>query len=193
MGLEELDINEKADYVISNFQLIISLHCKQIFGQKILNAISCINIHPGYNPINRGWYPQVFAIANNISLGATIHEITSEIDNGPIIARRKVEINSWDTSETAYKKVLDCEIELLEENLDDILNSNYKVEIDQNESNFFTREDFKKLCKIDLTEKLTMQKAIDKLRALSHNGYRNAFFVDEYGNKVSLELKLNRI
>lgn len=189
--LKVLDINQEADYVISNYQLVISLHCKQIFGEKILGGILCINIHPGYNPINRGWYPQVFALAYNFPLGATIHEITTEIDNGPIIARRKVDLKSWDTSETAYKKVLDCEMELLQENLGNILLGRYKAISDREDSNFYTRKDFKRLCEIDLDEKLSMRQAIDRLRALSHSGYQNAFFIDDDGNKIYVELKLN--
>ena len=47
------DINK----IIQTYDLVISIHCKQIFPEQLVNNVKCINVHPGYNPINRGWYP----------------------------------------------------------------------------------------------------------------------------------------
>ncbi len=69
--------------------LFISLHCKQIFPQRLTDNYRCINIHPGYNPYNRGWFPQVFSILNKNTAGVTIHEIDQELDHGPIIYQEK--------------------------------------------------------------------------------------------------------
>jgi len=85
------------DFIKSNYDLIISTHCKQIFPTDLVNHLKCINIHPGYNPINRGWYPQVFSIINKTIIGATIHEIDDKLDHGFIIDREQVKKTSFDT------------------------------------------------------------------------------------------------
>ena len=99
---ESKDLNFKnslfIDYLISEYKLIISAHCKKIFPKKLVESTRCINIHPGYNPYNRGWFPQVFSILNKLPLGATIHEMDEGLDSGDIISQEKVSINSSDDS-----------------------------------------------------------------------------------------------
>ena len=72
--------------LISTCDLVISAHCKKIFPASLIDSIRCVNIHPGYNPVNKGWFPQVFSILNGQIAGATIHIMTSEVDSGPIIS-----------------------------------------------------------------------------------------------------------
>src|SRR6266487_6189024 len=47
-----VDLQNPADVkkIISDFDLVISLNCAQIFPEKLVSEIKCINIHPGYNP-----------------------------------------------------------------------------------------------------------------------------------------------
>jgi methionyl-tRNA formyltransferase len=66
--------------IIEKYQLVFSLHCKQIFPSELISNVKCINVHPGYNPLNRGWYPQVFSIIYDLPIGATIHEIDEVVD-----------------------------------------------------------------------------------------------------------------
>ena len=92
-----LDLKKEKDvnFIKGNYDLIISIHCKQIFPIEIVNSVKCINIHPGFNPINRGWYPQVFSIINKSSIGATIHEIDDKLDHGFIIVRELIDKYSY--------------------------------------------------------------------------------------------------
>lgn len=48
------------------------------------------------------------------------------------------------------------------------------------------------MLEIDLTKTTTWANAIDHLRALSFNGYDNAYFIDENGDKVFIEVKLKK-
>lgn len=179
------------DEIIANFDLVFSIHCKQIFPADLVEKVKCINVHPGYNPINRGWYPQVFAIINDYQIGATIHEIDKELDNGHIIARAFVEKENYDTSETLYNKVIAKEIELLDEHLESILANNYQAFAPESESNLFLKKDFNQLLHLDLNEETTVGKVIDKLRALTHGNYSNAYFIDEKtGKKVYVGIQL---
>jgi methionyl-tRNA formyltransferase len=179
------------DEIISNYELVFSIHSKQIFPKKLVNAVKCINVHPGYNPINRGWYPQVFAIINNLPIGATIHEIDEELDHGNIIARAFVTKNSFDTSESLYNKIVLKEIELLEANINSILKNTYTTMKPEQEGDLFLKKDFNALCKLNLEEVLTTETLLNKLRALTHGGFKNAYYIDkETGKKVFVKIDL---
>lgn len=180
------------NHILNNHDLIISIHCKQIFPPKIINNIKCINIHPGYNPINRGWYPQVFAIIKDLPIGATIHEMDNQLDNGNIIARAFVEKEITDTSETLYNKIVKKEIELLSMSLESIIENSYQSFKPENEGELYLKKDFRDLCELNLNEKFTTIQFINKLRALSHGEFKNAFFIDpSTGKKIYVSVNLS--
>jgi dTDP-4-amino-4,6-dideoxyglucose formyltransferase len=179
------------EIILNNYDLIISIHCKQFFPPEIINNIRCINIHPGYNPINRGWYPQVFAICNNLPVGATIHEMDNQLDNGNIIDRALVNQEIIDTSEKLYNKIIKKEIELLSKNLGSIIRNDYGTIKPEVEGQLKLKSDFKDLCRLDLSEKSTILQLINRLRALTHGNFKNAFFIDPFtGKKVFVSIKL---
>jgi len=190
--LSYINLKEEWQEVVQSYDLVISIHCKQIFPAEMVRAVKCINVHPGLNPYNRGWYPQVFSIINSLPWGATIHEIDEKLDHGDIIIQEEMELHAWDTSLSAYNRVLDKEIQLLEKVLPQIVDGDYTTMKIPDEGNVNLKKDFKKLSLLDLNEKVTMKEAIDRLRALSHSGYNNAFFRDDYGNKVYVLLKLKK-
>lgn len=185
-------INVKLEWkrIISQFDLVLSLHCKQMFPKELIEKVRCINIHPGYNPYNRGWFPQVFSIINKKPLGVTIHEIDGKLDHGPIIVQEEVSVYSWDTSLEAYNRVISKELELIRKNLPRIITGDYEAKLMQEEGNTNFKKDFDSLCEINLKENTTVGELIDKLRALTHGEYRNCFFVDEDGIKVFVTIAL---
>lgn len=179
--------------IISRFNLVFSIHCKQIFPSNLVNAIKCINIHPGYNPINRGWYPQVFSIVNDLAIGATIHEIDEKLDHGNIIVREEVKKYNYDTSESLYNRILDKEIDLLYRYLPSIISNQYNTIVPELDGNLYLKRDFHDLLEIDLDEKYRAGDLINKLRALTHGDYRNAYFIDkETGDKIFIGIQLNK-
>jgi len=190
--LSPINLKEEWQEVVQSYDLVISIHCKQIFPAEMTRAVKCINVHAGLNPFNRGWFPQVFSIINGLPWGVTIHEIDEELDHGDIIIQEQMELHAWDTSSSAYNRILDKEIELLEKVLIKIVDGNYSTMKMPSEGNVNLKKDFKDLCMLDLNEKVTMKEAIDRLRALSYSGYKNAFFNDDYGNKVHISVKLEK-
>ena len=189
----DLRNQDNIDNIKSNFDLVFSIHCKQIFPSDLVTNVKCINVHPGYNPINRGWYPQVFSIINKIAIGATIHEIDEKLDHGAIIARKFVEKDSFDTSESLYNKITDLEIELLEEHIESIIGGTYSTISPEEEGNLYLKKDFNNLLQLDLEEKVTVGDFIDKLRALTHGSYDNAYFIDQAtGKKVFVGIRLKQ-
>jgi methionyl-tRNA formyltransferase len=152
----------------------------------------CFNLHPGYNPVNRGWYPQVFAILYDLPIGATFHIIDEELDNGDIIARRFVEKKEYDTSYTLYNRIIECEISLWEENILSVLEDNYKRRKPEDSGNLFLKRDFNTLLNLNLQNVGTLQDHITLLRALTFDGYKNAYYFDSEGVKVYVSISLSR-
>lgn len=184
-------LNVKNNWEQLHYNLIFSLHCKQLFPDGLVKKIKCINLHPGFNPYNRGWFPQVFSILNGLKAGATIHEIDEHLDHGAIIAQRQVTIEKYDTSLSAYLKIQDAEVELLKEHLHSILTNQYATQQPAEEGNVNLKKDFNALCHLDLGKTVTMEEAIDYLRAMTHGEYKNAFFIDKNtGKKVFVSINL---
>ena len=182
---------EEVKSIINKYSLVISMHCKQLFPAELINKVKCINVHPGYNPVNRGWYPQVFSIINNTKIGATIHEIDAQLDHGDIIDRMEVPKYAWDTSLEIYNRVLEVELVLLNKNLIKILCNDYQTLRPENEGTLYLKNDFNQLCKLDLEATDTFEAFINKLRALSHAPFKNAYFIDkETGKKVFIDIRL---
>jgi methionyl-tRNA formyltransferase len=190
--ISSINLKEKENDVISKYDLAISLHCKQLFPTKMVSNLRCVNVHPGLNPFNRGWFPQVFSIINKLPIGVTIQEMDEELDHGPIIVQKELEIEAWETSYDVYKRIQDLEIELLKENLLKIINNDYKAVHPDSEGNINLKKDFNELCEIDLDKKVSYREAIDFFRSMSFKGYKNAYFYDEEGNKIFVEIELEK-
>jgi methionyl-tRNA formyltransferase len=188
-----LKISEHAEEIASNYDLVVSYHCRQLFPSEVVHRVRCVNIHPGFNPYNRGWYPGVFSIANGLPAGATIHEIDEKIDNGPIIAQKQINILPEDTSGTVYPKIIQAEYDLLDEWFLKIINGDYQTVLPKEKGNINYKKDYYSLQKLDLDEKLTMRQCIDRLRALTHPPFQNAYFIDEStGDRIFASINLNR-
>lgn len=185
-----ISVAAEREAIVATYDLILSMHCKQMFPADLVNRVRCVNVHPGLNPHNRGWYPQVFSIINRLPCGVTIHEMDEELDHGPIIVQRELPIQPWDTSETAYEKLMVIERELVIDNFVAIRENDYKAVPAPSEGNVNYRRDFDLIRQIDLQEHGTFGQLIDRLRGLTHGEFRNAFFLDQSGRKVYARIKL---
>lgn len=192
LGLSPINLKEShiIDELIKKYTVIISLHCKQIFPTRLVESVRCINIHPGFNPYNRGWFPQVFSIINGKPVGVTIHLMDTEIDHGNIIYQEKVPVFSYDTSETIYLRVLSTEKKLLKTHIHELLLGESSGFSPISEGNYNSISDFNKLCELDLNDQGTLRDHINLLRALTHGEIRNAYFINEQGLKVFVKIRL---
>lgn len=192
LGASPINIKkpESVAIVKNSYDLIFSLHCKQIFPSDLVNSVTCINIHPGLNPHNRGWYPQVFSVINKKPIGATIHIMNELVDHGDIIDQIKTEIQSNDTSKDIYERVTELEKILISRQLLKIINGDFSTTPVLSDGNYNSIEDFKALCNLNLDSVASLGDHIDLLRALSHEPFKNAFFIDDYGKKVFIRVIL---
>lgn len=166
-----------------DYDVFFSLHCKQIFPDRMVEKYRCINIHPGFNPYNRGWFPQVFSIINGLPAGVTIHEMDTELDHGPIIFQREIAINSYDTSKDVYDRILKIERELLEEHFVELVEGKYSVKKMPTGGNINYMANFESLCKLNMEQEGTMREHLNLLRAVSFAGYKNAYY-EENGERI---------
>ena len=58
MHFKPINLKKQTEEFFDSYDLFLSLHCKQLFPDELVLNHRCINIHPGLNPYNRGWFPQ---------------------------------------------------------------------------------------------------------------------------------------
>jgi methionyl-tRNA formyltransferase len=136
----------------------------------------------------------VFSIANGLPAGATIHEIDEKIDSGPIIAQKQIEILPEDTSGTVYPKIIQAEYDLLDEWFMPMLTGKYTTFLPTEEGNLNYKKDYYAFQELDLEETVKTGDLINKLRALTHAPYQNAYYIDEQtGDKIYVSVEVKRV
>ena len=94
----------------------INIHYPKVFKLEFINSYDKLyNLHPGYLPWGRGFYPMFWALFEGTPAGATLHEITEGIDEGPIVKQVQVPYTDLDTGDTLYERVRKVERDLFKE------------------------------------------------------------------------------
>ncbi|NCG30294.1 MAG: hypothetical protein GWP27_07470 [Bacteroidetes bacterium] len=89
--------------------LILSCFWSDLFKSEILMIPSrgVFNFHTAFLPKNRGSRPIPWAMINGDEFtGITLHQMQLGVDDGPIVATKKVAITDSDTGKTMYDKVM---------------------------------------------------------------------------------------
>lgn len=95
-------------------RLGLSVHYPRILKPPLLARYQKIyNVHPGYLPYGRGFYPVFWALWEDSPAGATLHEINAGIDEGAIVAQTRVPYSEADTGGTLHACVRRAEQRLL--------------------------------------------------------------------------------
>ncbi|KCV81804.1 phosphoribosylglycinamide formyltransferase [Actibacterium atlanticum] len=87
----------------------------RILTPKFINhyAGRMLNIHPSLLPKYKGLHTHQRAIdAGDAEAGCSVHEVTAELDGGPILGQAKVPVNAGDTWEDLAARVLPMEHQL---------------------------------------------------------------------------------
>jgi methionyl-tRNA formyltransferase len=150
----------------------------------------CINLHPGYLPHTRGYFPNIWSIVDDLPPGATLHYMDENIDTGEIIARSKVQKSFEDDGKTVYRRIEDKAVELFKQEW-------YKIEQGQVETisnddeiaNTYYKRDFDELREINPNETYQAKELIDILRALTFPKYNNAY-MDVENNRYYIDIKI---
>jgi methionyl-tRNA formyltransferase len=189
-GPIDLKAPEMVDQIVREYDLVLSVHCKQIFPKRLVENVRCINVHPGFNPFNRGWYPQAFSLVNGFPIGATIHIMTAEVDHGGIVDQEQVSIDPCDTSLELYRKIIETEKVLIHRNIAVVLSGGFHAVPPKYEGNYNSIDDYRALCRLDLSDQGTLERHLNLLRATSHGTYRNAYFLGLDGRKYFVKITI---
>jgi phosphoribosylglycinamide formyltransferase-1 len=97
----EIDKHAPSLVVLAGFMRILSAQFVEHFAGKL------INIHPSLLPKYKGLHTHQRAIdAGDKEHGASVHLVTPELDDGPVILQAKVPILENDTAELLASRVL---------------------------------------------------------------------------------------
>lgn len=77
-----------------------------------------LNTHPALLPAFKGWHAVREALAAGVKVtGTTIHVATAEVDEGPILAQRAVDVYDDDTEDTLHERIKQVERQLYPETI----------------------------------------------------------------------------
>lgn len=144
----EYDIN-KTKYLKEIIKIepdLIISSCSLIFKKKILSLpkFGCINRHSSLLPSNGGVYPVFHSISKGEKYsGVTIHCMTSKIDQGKILAQKKI-FNKDNNLSKIYKDCFANSAKLIIIAIDNLINKKFlKVKYNNSYNSFPNIDDWK--------------------------------------------------
>jgi len=91
----------------------LCVHYPVIFKKAFIDQYEVIyNLHPGFLPWGRGFYPIFWALWENHPAGATLHRIDDRLDRGYIVDQISVPYSEEDTGWTLFQRVRKSEKKL---------------------------------------------------------------------------------
>ena len=128
-----------------NADLILIIAGNQIINKEILNSTKygVFNVHSSLLPFYKGLMPSFWVLKNKEKYtGVTLYKLTEGIDDGPIIASRKIKITENETQSTLVLKLKILANDLIVSDLDKIKNiKDYKSNKGGSYFSFPTKKD----------------------------------------------------
>jgi methionyl-tRNA formyltransferase len=172
--------------------LILAAGFRHIVPENILDIpeLGAVNLHKSYLPYNRGANPNVWSIVENNPAGTSIHYMTPDVDEGPIIDRQKVPVKSDDDARDLYERLEDAQVEQFKRMWEPIRDGEVEtIEQASEEGTYHYKKEFVDLWEIDLNEEVRVGDFIDRLRSLTFPPYDNAHF-EKDGEKFQVEISI---
>jgi phosphoribosylglycinamide formyltransferase-1 len=89
---------------MAGFGTIVTGSFHDVYPGRVLNT------HPSLLPAFKGWHAVAQALASGATeTGCTVHIATEALDDGPILAKRRVAIEPDDTDETLHERIKEVE------------------------------------------------------------------------------------
>ncbi|MGC8497991.1 MAG: phosphoribosylglycinamide formyltransferase [Acidimicrobiales bacterium] len=100
--------DQRVDLVaMAGFGTVLAAPFHAAFPGRVLNT------HPSLLPAFRGWHAVSAALAAGVrETGCTVHVATEALDDGPILAQRRVAVLPGDTVESLHERIKEVEREL---------------------------------------------------------------------------------
>ncbi|MDQ3979267.1 MAG: hypothetical protein M3314_06935 [Actinomycetota bacterium] len=101
---------------VANGAVAFCVHYPKIFPSALIARYRRMyNLHPGYLPWGRGFYPVFWALWEQTPAGATLHEITEGLDKGPVVKQVRVAYGPADTGASLHRRVREAERQIFQE------------------------------------------------------------------------------
>jgi phosphoribosylglycinamide formyltransferase-1 len=121
--VEALESHDVGLVCLAGFMRLVGRPVLSAFPQRILN------IHPSLLPSFRGLQAQRQALEHGVKVtGATVHFVTSDLDDGPIVLQAAVPVVEGDTEETLSERILVEEHRIYPEAIRMVLDGNWRIE-----------------------------------------------------------------
>ncbi len=92
---------------MAGFGTVLSAPLHEAFPGRVLNT------HPSLLPAFKGWHAVTQALASGVSeTGCTVHVATEELDDGPILAQRRVPVAPDDDEASLHERIKAVERDL---------------------------------------------------------------------------------
>jgi phosphoribosylglycinamide formyltransferase-1 len=103
----------------------------RLLGQTYLGAFAdrTLNVHPSLLPAFPGVDAQRQALEHGVKIaGATVHLVTGELDDGPIVMQGSVPVRDDDTAETLAARILEVEHRIYPEAVASVLDGGWTIQ-----------------------------------------------------------------
>ena len=121
--VRELRAREVRLVCLAGFMRLLGRTCLDAFPDAILN------IHPSLLPAFPGVDAQKQALEYGTKIaGATVHFVTGELDGGPIVLQRAVNVEDDDTADTLAGRILEVEHQIYPEAAGLVLQGGWTIE-----------------------------------------------------------------
>ncbi|EHK01185.1 formyl transferase domain-containing protein [Candidatus Haloredivivus sp. G17] len=169
-------------------ELVVSSGFEHIVPKQIIQIPEkgIINLHPSYLPHNRGAHPYIWPLIEDTPAGVSVHFMNEGIDEGPVIARKKVEKRPDDDAESLRERLMKEQAELFKDNWDRILREE-AWEQNLEEGSFHLKSDLDEISNLDLEKEMTLREAINLLKGLTFGDKKLASIDEEYFVGVNIE------
>ena len=101
---------------IAGFGTILSKPFVDAYGGR------AVNTHPALLPAFKGWHAVRDALAHGVKItGCTVHLVTEDVDDGPILAQAAVPVLDDDTEASLHERIKEVERELYPEVIEELV------------------------------------------------------------------------
>lgn len=172
----------------------VSAFFAEIIRQPIIDLFpkGIVNLHTSFLPLNRGSWPNVWAIVDETEAGVTMHLVDKGIDTGPILAQESVEVCPTDNGSTLNRRLELALVELFRNNWTKFAAGELQPKT-QDDSIATTHriKDSARIDRIDLDANYRAGDLINIIRARTFPPHRGAWFEVD-GERYFLELKIEK-
>lgn len=171
-------------------EIVVSSGYEHIVPKEVIEVPEkgIVNLHPSYLPQNRGAHPYIWPLIDGSPAGVSVHFMNENLDEGPVIARKKVEKNPDDNAKTLRDRLMKEQVQLFKDSWDKVLKQEC-FEQDLEKGNAHYKSDLDEISNLDLDREMSLKNAIDLLRGLKF-GERSLAYFEEEDDTFSVDLSI---